>query len=248
MEIKNCIDIQEVYKSFRSPILSNISFSVAPEQIVTIMGNNGCGKTTLFNIVAGHLKPDSGSVYINGKKPNDVFPSIVYQAYRESLFPWWTARQNIEFASKCNPRNTTNALSYTNQLIEQLSINDIADRYPHQLSGGEAQITAIARALAFQSDILLFDEPSSSLGFEIEQRFYQALLEYCRRRSATMLLILHDPREAVYLSDKVIVLRKHTASIYKSLDINLEHPRLCDNATYLSELKRLMKICEEASQ
>lgn len=238
------IEIENISKSFSDLVLENVSIRIEDGQIVTILGENGCGKTTLFNIVAGILKPDNGSVSIKGKKPHEVFPSIIFQSYRESLFPWWTACQNIEFALKYKSQNSS-TICDLNTLIEKLCINNFADRYPYELSGGEAQLIAIARALAFGSNVLLLDEPSSSLTLEMEQRFNEVFLEYCKKNKATVLFISHDPREAVYVSDKVFVLTKKPAKVKTCLDIKLTRPRNKNCPDYNNYVKNLIKYCKE---
>lgn len=241
------IEVKNIKKSFSSLVLDDITFSIEEKKIVTIMGENGCGKTTLFYIVAGIWKPDQGSVFIKGSEPSKVFPSIVYQKYCESLFPWWTVRQNIEFASKCT-QNTPNTLFDPNKLIRTFGINNFEVRYPYELSGGENQLVAIARALAFGGEVLLFDEPSSSLNFQMEECFHQVFLEYCQQRNATVLFISHDPREAVYISDKVIVLSKNPAKVNNCLDINLSHPRDKACTNYNKIVKELITLCKEATK
>jgi NitT/TauT family transport system ATP-binding protein len=231
------IIIENISKSFSTrQVLFEVTLTVNRGEIVTIMGENGCGKTTLFNIVAGLLEPDEGSVSINGQNPREVFPSIVFQDYRESLFPWLTVRQNIEFAYTKSVKSGKRPPFETEGLIEALGIKDLADRYPHELSGGEAQLVGIARALAFGSEVVLLDEPSSSLSFDMEQRFHEVLLKYREKMQATVLLISHDPREAVHISNKVVVLSKNPARVIRCLDIKPGYYN-----EFLNELIRLLR-------
>lgn len=229
------IEIKNISKSFSAKVLTDINLSVDDHRIVVLMGKNGCGKSTLLNIVAGIENPDDGLVTINGKETSDILPSMVHQKFRDSLFPWWTARQNIEFASRYKQNET---IGFDPEaVIESLCINNFEDRYPFELSGGEAQIVAIARAFVFGSDILLFDEPSSSLSFEMEQKFHALFLEYKRKRNATVLFISHDPREAAQIGDRIIIFGKSSTKIIDRMDV----PRPSINNGFVDELSNKLQ-------
>ena len=170
------------------PVLKHCNFRVAPGERVAITGPSGCGKTTLINVIAGLLRPDSGSVEIGG--------TVSYVFQEPALFPWLTALENINVVLSDSPATYPEAERW----LAEAGLAEWADKYPHQLSGGQKQRVALCRALAFGGDVLLLDEPLKGLDPETREK----IADLIRRAWAgkTLLLVTHDPWEADALCDK----------------------------------------------
>lgn len=209
------LEIKSLTKQINdSAILQDISLQAKQGEFVAIFGPNGCGKTTLLNIVAGIDSDYSGEVKVNDKPPGEAKSGFVFQNFHESLFPWMTIEQNIEL----------NAVN-TKKWIEKLNLSSLKDRYPYQLSGGQKQLACIARAYAFEPDILLFDEPFSALDYSITLKMQEQVQSLWMETRKTTLFVSHDPDEAVFLADRVIVISAKPGEVKKEIKINLPRPR-----------------------
>ncbi len=197
-----------------STILENISLEVKSGEFVALFGPNGCGKTTLLNIVAGIDAEYSGEINVNGKPPGEAKSGFVFQNFHESLFPWFTVQQNIEL-------NAGNGQKW----MEKLQMQHLKDSYPYQLSGGQKQLVSIARAYAFEPNILLFDEPFSSLDYSITLKMQEHVQQLWMETHKTTLFVSHDPDEAVFLADRVIVMSAKPGEVKKEIKINLPRER-----------------------
>lgn len=205
-----------------STILQNVDLEIKDGEFVAIFGPNGCGKTTLLNIVAGIETDYRGEVNVNGKNPAAAKSGFVFQNFHESLFPWLTIQQNIEL-------NSVNAGKW----IEKLNLSPLKDRYSYQLSGGQKQLACIARAYAFEPDILLFDEPFSALDYSITLKMQEQVQALWMETRKTTLFVSHDPDEAVFLADRVIIMSARPGKIKEEIKINL--PRERNEETRLSK-------------
>ena len=163
-------------------VLKDCSLRVAAGQHVALMGASGSGKTTLINVIAGLVKPNSGTVSVNGK--------VSYVFQEPALFPWLTAAENINVVLSDKPETLPQARKW----LEEAGLSDSLDKYPHQLSGGQKQRVAICRALAFGGEILLLDEPLKGLDPDTRDRVAQLILRESREK--TLLLVTHDQWEA----------------------------------------------------
>ncbi len=211
------LEIKQLSKQIaNSNILQNVDLEIKTGEFVAIFGPNGCGKTTLLNIVAGIDTEYSGEVNVNGKPPAAAKSGFVFQNFHESLFPWLTVQQNIEL----------NATSENGEKwIQKLNLEPLKDRYPYQLSGGQKQLACIARAYAFEPDILLFDEPFSALDYSITLKMQEQVQKLWMETGKTTLFVSHDPEEAIFLADRVIVMSPKPGEIKKEIKINLPRPR-----------------------
>ena len=170
-------------------VLKDCSLQVEAGSRVALMGPSGCGNTSLINVIAGLLTPDSGKVSVNGK--------VSYVFQEPALFPWLTAVDNINVVLSDGPETLPRA----EQLLEAVGLSDCRDKYPHQLSGGQKQRIAICRALAYGGDILLLDEPLK--GLDADTRDQVSALLRQEWTGKTLLLVTHDPSEAQSLCDRV---------------------------------------------
>jgi NitT/TauT family transport system ATP-binding protein len=209
--------IQEASVSFGSvEVFHQISLGISRGEFVAVVGPSGCGKTTLLNLFSGYLKPSAGSVICAGSM------RMVYQ--HDSLFPWQTAAQNIALGL----RELNGAEQREHQLRQMLSLinlEEFAGHYPHQLSGGMRQRVELARALAGDTDILLLDEPFSSLDYLTRLRLRRELARMLEELPRTVVLVTHDIEEAAQLADRILVLSDRPARICRELRVSLPRPR-----------------------
>jgi len=197
-------------------VFHDLSLEISQGEFVAVVGPSGCGKTTLLNVLSGFLKPSSGSVTYSGRV------RMVYQ--HDSLLPWKTAAQNIALGL----RDLSDDAERERQLEEMLrliKLEDFAAHYPHQLSGGMRQRVELARALAGDTDILLLDEPFSSLDYLTRLRLRRELVRMLEELPRTVVLVTHDIEEAAQLADRILVLSDRPARICRQLRVTIPRPR-----------------------
>jgi NitT/TauT family transport system ATP-binding protein len=208
-----------------SLILNNISFDIEPSSFVNILGPSGCGKTTLLNIIAGFIRPSTGQITFDDKLINGPSPerTVVFQEY--GLFDWKTVRENIVFGLKAKGISKEEQKKIVRNYIELVHLCGSENKYPYELSGGMKQRAAIARALAVDPKCLLMDEPFGALDSQTRHLLQDEILEIWQRTSKTIISITHSVDEAVYLSDRIIVLSRSPARIILDINIDLPRPR-----------------------
>ena len=197
-------------------VLHEISLEIERGEFVAVVGPSGCGKTTLLNLLSGHDQPSSGTIERQGQM------RMVYQ--EDGLFPWQTVTENISLGL----RRLTSEGERRQQIDDMIRLIELAGfehHYPHQLSGGMRQRVELARALAGESDILLMDEPFSSLDYLTRLRMRQELARLLRERPRTVVLVTHDIEEAAQLADRVFVLTGRPAQVRRELSIAAASPR-----------------------
>jgi len=206
-------------------VLRNVNFDVKQGEIVSIIGESGCGKTTLLRIVQGLIRLDSGSIEVDGvavKKPGRDRGFVFQQA---SLLPWRTARQNIEFGLELQGMAKAERNRRADELLALVGLSHAADQLPHQLSGGMQQRVGLARAMAIDPEILLMDEPFSALDAQTREVMQAELLRIQAETHKTTLFVTHDLDEAIYLSNRVVVLAAKPGRVKRIVDIPFSHPR-----------------------
>ncbi len=197
-------------------VLQNVSLRIVQGEFVVVVGPSGCGKTTLLNILSGYDQPTSGVIERSG------VVRMVHQ--QDGLFPWRSAAQNIEIGLR-HVADPAERLRQRNEMLMLIGLEGFADHYPHQLSGGMRQRVELARALAGESDILLMDEPFSSLDYITRLRMRRELARLLRERPRTVVLVTHDIEEAAQLADRVIVLSGRPGRIRGERPLFLPRPR-----------------------
>lgn len=222
--------------------LANIGFSVQEGEFIVIVGASGCGKTTLLNLVAGFLEPTTGQILLKGRLIEGINPQcgMIFQQY--ALFPWKTVEENVEFGLKMrrvpkNQRRET-ARSY----IELVGLTGFEKSYPNSLSGGMKQRVSIARALANDPKVMLFDEPFAALDAMTRQVLQEQLVRIYEKHKKTIIFITHSIDEALMLSSRIIIMTARPGRIAQDIANDLPHPR--DASVQLSpkylELKGLI--------
>ena len=228
IEVKNLSKkfLQSNKKYMINKVLNNISFKIEEGEFVTIFGPNGCGKTTLLNIIAGIEKPTSGIALIDNNFPKYSQIGFVFQNYNESMLPWRTAKGNIELALELNNKiSNTEKRKIVENLLRKVGLLEHKDKYFYELSGGMKQLIAICRAFAYNPKILVMDEPFSSLDYSTTRKMELELLNIWKETKKTTLFVSHDIDEAILLADKIIILSKRPATIKQIVTVDLPRPR-----------------------
>jgi NitT/TauT family transport system ATP-binding protein len=213
-------------KTFRLlPVLRNVNFEVFETEIVSLIGESGSGKTTMLRIVQGLIKADSGEIAVGGKaiRGPGYDRGIVFQ--QANLLPWLNARSNVEFGLDLKGVPKAQRVARARDLLELVGLGDFANQYPHQLSGGMQQRIGVARALAIDPEILLMDEPFSALDAQTRESLQHELLAIHAKTRKTILFVTHDLDEAVYLSDRVIVMGARPGHVKDVIDVPFPRPR-----------------------
>ncbi|WP_339229156.1 ABC transporter ATP-binding protein [Aeribacillus sp. FSL K6-2833] len=204
-------------------VLKGINLTVQPHEFICVLGSSGGGKSTLLNLIAGFIKPDEGVIKVNGSfvtKPSKE-RGVVFQDH--ALYPWFTVLENIAFGPIVQGMPKKKALEKALRYIELIGLSDNANHYPEQLSGGMKQRVGIARALAGEPEILLMDEPFGALDMFTRENMRTELIRIWKEVKPTIIFITHDLAEAVYLADRVIVMKN--GMIATELEIHLPRPR-----------------------
>jgi NitT/TauT family transport system ATP-binding protein len=205
------------------PVLEGVSFDVAQHELLCVVGPSGCGKTTLLRIVAGLLRPSAGAVRIDGEAVSGPSPksAMVFQHF--GLFPWKTVRANIAYGLANRGRRDP---ARVESLLRTMGLDDAADRYPRQLSGGMRQRVGLARALAVDPEVLLMDEPFGSLDAITREQLQDELLGIWERDpGVTGVFITHDIDEAILLGDRIIAMRANPGRIACQIEVPIPRPR-----------------------
>ncbi len=237
----------------RIQALHDISFQVRRREFISIIGPSGCGKSTLVRILAGLDDHSAGEILLDDREVTGPGRDrgMVFQGY--TLFPWLTVLKNVMFGLELS--NSSNGISGVSAeqeargWIEMVGLEAFADAYPHELSGGMKQRVAIARALANRPRILLMDEPFGALDAQTRAKMQSYLLQIWKNVDITILFITHDLEEAIYLSDRIVVLKANPGEIQEVIEVPVEHPRSPEqflSQEFLATKKRLEELIHPA--
>ncbi|MEK7951148.1 ABC transporter ATP-binding protein [Luteolibacter soli] len=239
--------VNGVSKRFISPdrseftALDNVSLSVRPGQLVSLVGPSGCGKSTLLRMIAGLETPDSGELLVGSEKitgPN-ASRGLVFQD--PNLFPWLTVRKNVE-AGPLARGVRKDTRKEVEEFIRLVGLENFADAFPHHLSGGMAQRVALARALINHPQILLLDEPLGALDAFTRMRMQDEVLRLWQARGTTMIFVTHDIDEAIYMSDSIVIMTPRPGKIEEIIPVELERPRDRSSEEFLALRARILKM------
>ncbi len=221
------IEVSGISKSFlvddkRTQALSSVSFGVEKGEFLCIVGPSGCGKSTLLRILAGTEKPDAGAISFS----DETNFSFVFQSF--ALFPWLTASENINFPLQF--RGHKGGKEKVAELIKEMGLGGFEDKHPKELSGGMKQRVGIARALAVDPEILLMDEPFSSLDAFTAKSLREKILDIWKVRKMTIVMVTHLVEESVELADRILLMTPRPGTIQEEFKIDLSRPR--DNRSH----------------
>ena len=258
--IKDYLRVEGLTKTFSSTsvkdkgfqgslrVLENVNFSCQPGEFVTVVGPNACGKTTIFKIIAGLEERDYGKITIGGKPSYEAKIGYIFQNYRESLYPWRTCFDNLLVPLELNRVPRRERKKRVEEFLFNLDFKVQDDAYPYQLSGGQQQLLCILRALLYEPDVLLMDEPFSSLDFQTTLYMHDKVLDIWAKTNATILFISHGVNEAVYLADKVVILSKRPARVMDVIEVDLPRPRkleMTESEEFFAVRNRVLDIFKD---
>ncbi|MDR7419765.1 MAG: ABC transporter ATP-binding protein [Armatimonadota bacterium] len=225
------IAVADLTKRFAAPegevllALDQVSFAVRPNEFVSIIGPSGCGKTTLLQILDGLVRPERGEVLVHGSRVTGPGPdrAMVFQDF--ALLPWATVLHNVAFPLEIRGVRREEREHRARQVIATVGLAGFEGYYPHALSGGMQQRVGLARALVVNPDTLLMDEPFGALDAQTRHELQDELLQLWQEHPKTVVLVTHDMEEAVYLSDRILVLTPRPGRIAREIVVPLARPR-----------------------
>lgn len=245
---KRYLTISGLQKSFQNTLVyDDFDLTLPLGSFTSIFGPNGCGKSTLINMISGLMPMDAGNVLYDGQTIRDTRISYVFQNYREALFPWLRAIDNIHYPLKLRGIPKAQRTQRVEKLVEDFGIKIDLNAYPYALSGGQQQAVSILRALVRDPEVLFLDEPFSALDYEMTLLMREKLQGIFEKTGTTMILVSHDLEEAVQMADQVLLLTKRPTRVAALVDNELPRPR--DAACLVSpEFVALRSQCLEIFQ
>jgi NitT/TauT family transport system ATP-binding protein len=252
LEVKNLTKTFNMEKS-RIPVVENVSFSVDKNEFVCLVGPSGCGKSTMLRIIAGLEKADSGEILFHGQPQTAPNPKITMIFQLFGLLPWKTALENVEVPLEVIGIKKETRAEIARGYLRMVGLEGFESTYPHDLSGGMKQRVGIARALALQPEVLLMDEPFSSLDELTAKTLRTLVLEIWRDPSLptnTFVMVSHNVEEAVYMADRVVILSPRPGKVVGEVSVNLPRPRteFLRNPEYFRRVDEVIAILEKNKQ
>jgi len=202
--------------------LKDVSLALPSGGLSTLLGPSGCGKTTLLKIIAGLIAPSSGEVRVRGKKVDGPGPERAFVFQDFALLPWATVLRNVAFGLELRGLSREERFRIASDYITRVGLKGFETSYPHQLSGGMRQRVGLARALAVDADILLMDEPFSSVDEQTRRKFQEDLLDLLQVERKTVVFVTHSIEEAAYLSDRIVLLSPRPGTVSKIIQPDIE--------------------------
>ena len=220
------LTVRGLNKKFQdTTIYDDFSIDLPLGKAISIFGPNGCGKSTFINMISGLLPMDAGQVLYDGQAIKDTRTSYVFQNYREALFPWLRAVDNIQYPLKVMGVDAKERRRRVDKLLAEFDVPFDLRAYPYTLSGGQQQTVSILRALVTEPEVLFLDEPFSALDYEMTLFMRERLQDIFAKLRTTMLIVSHDLDEAIQLADKVVLLTRRPTRVAEIVDVNLPWPR-----------------------
>jgi NitT/TauT family transport system ATP-binding protein len=228
------IEVRQVGKTYaaaRAPVraLDDISLTVEEGEFVSLVGPSGCGKSTLLQILAGLIDGSDGAVLVDNQPVTEPMPDKIAVVFQDAtLMPWKTAIANVEFPLELRGASRSASRPRAEEMLDLVGLGDFADRFPHELSGGMKQRVSIARGLVQDPRIILMDEPFGALDEQTRTKMGHELLDIWEKTHKTILFITHSLTEALFLSDRVLVMSHRPGRIIEEIPVELPRPRTYD--------------------
>jgi NitT/TauT family transport system ATP-binding protein len=220
------VTIRGLSKRFGTTVIyDKFDLDIPRGELISVFGPNGCGKSTLINMIAGLIPPDAGQILFDGMRLDEIKFGYVFQNYREALFPWMRAFDNIAYPLKMMHVAPAERRARTEKLVAHLGVKIDLNLYPYQMSGGQQQLVSIMRALIVEPEILFLDEPFSALDYEMTLFMREQLQRIFLETGTTTVLVSHDLEEAVFLADRVLLLSRHPARVADFPVVTAARPR-----------------------
>lgn len=236
------IKIQRVSKNFDEVrVLNDFNLNIEPGSFVSLIGPSGCGKSTLLRIIGGLEKQFEGTVLLDGEKITRAGSDRGFAFQGSNLFPWLTVQGNVAFGLKAR-KIYKERKSDVQSIINLVGLNGFENSFPHQISGGMQQRASLARALVGHPKVLLLDEPLGALDAFTRMNLQDEILRIKNENNMTMVMVTHDVDEAIYMSDKVVVMSARPSRVEAVIDINLPHPRVRVQDTFALYRNKILEI------
>ena len=248
------ISVQGITKSFaarggkkeRKLVLQDISFEVNDGEFVSLVGPSGCGKTTTLTIIAGFQKSDAGQLLVNGTPASKPGPDRAFVFQNYALLPWLKVGDNIMYPMKKQGVPKAERQRRLKELLAIAQMEDSANSYIYELSGGMKQRVAILRGLACDPEVLLMDEPLGAVDFQMRKLLQIQMEAMLQQRKVTTMMVTHDVDEAIYFSDRVIVMSRDRGRIMADVHIELPRPRDRTSTRYHAYMDQLTEVLKQA--
>jgi NitT/TauT family transport system ATP-binding protein len=218
------VEVKEVGKTYEGGVeaLADVNVTLPSGRLSTLLGPSGCGKTTLLKIIAGLMPPSRGEIWVKGKKVDGPGPERAFVFQDFALLPWGNVLRNVGFGLELRGLPKEEREQIARKHINEVGLKSFEASYPHQLSGGMRQRVGLARALAVDADIILMDEPFSSVDEQTRRKFQEDLLDLLRNKKKTVIFVTHSIEEAAYLSDQIVLLSARPGTVSKIIQPNID--------------------------
>jgi NitT/TauT family transport system ATP-binding protein len=251
MSAEAIVEVKDLAKTYEGGVeaLRNVSLRVPAGGLTTFLGPSGCGKTTLLKIIAGLIPPSSGEVRVKGEKIAGPGPERAFVFQDFALLPWANVLRNVAFGLELRGTARDQRFGIAHGYIEKVGLKGFELSYPHQLSGGMRQRVGLARALAVDADIVLMDEPFSSVDEQTRRKFQEDLLDLLKIEKKTVIFVTHSIEEAAYLSDQIVLLSQRPGIVSKTIRPKIEHSKTPDeirrDKNYLDAVDEIWQILKQ---
>ena len=250
------IDAKNISKSFADTstesgwlsVVDGFTLEIGKGELVTLFGPNGCGKTTILNLLAGTVEPDKGNIVWDSENMDTKDVGYVFQNYADTLLPWRTVKGNIAFALEVRGYSASIIKDKTQKRMKQFGLVEHAGKYVYELSGGLKQLVAIARATVYDPSLLLLDEPFSALDYSTSRRLWLRFRELWSALDVTTVFVSHNVDEAVFLGDRVCVMSPRPARVVEEICLHFDGERelgLLETEEFFKARTRVLKLFEE---
>lgn len=243
------IQIQNLRKVYSTPerkvhALEDINLDIQDGEFLALVGLSGCGKTTLLNILAGFVSITAGTVYMDGKSITGEYDKgVVFQEY--ALFPWLTAKKNVEYGLKIRHVPAAEREEIAMEYLRLVRLEEFADMFPHSLSGGMRQRVAVARAMAFDPQVLLMDEPFGALDAQTREELQALIVDVWEKTKKTIIYVTHNLSEAVFMGQRIVVFIPQPGRIREIVKVDLPRPRDALSADFIRLQRRINELIRD---